>query len=300
MLPCLVRLTSSLGLVVSIFAGGPALYAQAFTPYSDFQQLTISQMSTVQLKLTYVGPQKDVIPSVGLFAGGGFSVGIFAPFLRSGFSYDNDNAVLHTVSVSSVEMKAIIDGVATLPSVTVGLVAVPELISFSLSNSVPVAKVFEAILDKAQAASVFDKLRTALIANKTALHEVSGIACPLVILESGSPVDVSAAMQITLSGFRLNRATGRFVGTYTAKNIGPSPITGPITVVFEFPGAIRMFNLDGTTCGITPAGREFVNLTLIGNTLAAGASVMGPVELVNPNVEPIKSATKVLAGIGAR
>jgi len=291
----------SFALLVGFMALNQLVEAQPLSPYSDFQQLSVGQMTTVQLKLTYVGSQKDVIHSTGLFVGGGpFSAAIFVPFRRPGISYDNDDVALHTAPVSAQEMKAIIDAVGTLPAVTAGLVAIPELISFALSNSSPSAKVFEAILDKNQAAAVFEKLRTALVANKKALQEVAGIACPLVILEPGNPVDVTSSVQIVLSGFRLNRATNRYVGTVSAKNNGLTPLNGPVTLVFEFPGAIRMFNLDGTTCGITPGGREFLNIVATGASFAPAATIQSNVELVNPNAEPIKAPTTVYAGPGAR
>ncbi|MCI0562395.1 MAG: hypothetical protein MN733_28245, partial [Nitrososphaera sp.] len=61
-----------------------------------------------------------------------------------------------------------------------------------------------------------------------------------------------------------------------------------------------LFNADGTTCGTSPVGREFINLPLTGNALPSNASVQVTLEFENPDRVSIKATTKVLAGPGAR
>jgi hypothetical protein len=270
----------------------------AGSPYSDFQAMSLDDLKTLQVKLTYLGPRKDILSTVAFTSTfNTLDLSKFVPFRQPGFDYDADDLSVQTFSASPAELKAVIDNVAMLPAVTAGGVASPPYLSFMLLNTLGSTKVFEAILSKADTADLFAKLRLALASNKDGLRKLNDMACPLGVLESGTPTDVSAQVGVTLGGVRINRATGRFVGTATLKNNSAVAIAGPVSLLLDLPGSVSLFNSDGTTCGTTPRGREFINVPA---GLAAGASAQLTLEFNNPDSEAIKPTTKVLAGPGAR
>lgn len=274
---------------------------QVLSPYSDFQAMSISQLQTAQVKLTSFGPQESVIASVGL-AAAAFDKTVFTPFRRAGIDYSNEDFVaFRTGTVSGQDISAIISNVATLPNVTAGGVASDPVVSFALSNTVGGAKVFEAILNVSDGAALFAQLRAALLQNSSALAAVNTIACPLGLIDPAVPTNVTTSTTVSFSGFRLNRATGRFVGTATVSNTSASTIPGPISLVLQFNGGVQMANASGATCGTTPTGILYVDLPLSGGNLVGSTSATVPLDLANPNNDPIQaSLTKVLAGPGAR
>jgi hypothetical protein len=112
-------------------------------------------------------------------------------------------------------------------------------------------------------------------------------------------VDVSAQVKVTRGGFRLNRATGRYVQQVTLKNIGASAIAGPVSLVLDSLSATAsLYNKTGVTAATTPAGSPYLNVTA--GDLAAGASVMATLEFTNLTNKSILYATRVLAGPGPR
>jgi len=275
--------------------------AQNFSPFSDFQAMSLDQLKTLQVKLTYVGVQTRPTPSRAFTSPfHTFDPDAFVPFRRSGISYSNDDIQIRTFTASPGELKAVIDNVAMLPNVTAGGVATNIYLSFALLNTSGGTKAFEAVLNKADTSDLFAQLRLALQSNKEGLKELSGMACPLDLLEPARPVDVTTNVTVALGGVRLNRTTQRFVGTVTAKNNSVQGIAGPVSVVFDLSGNVRLVNADGTTCGTSPVGRGFINLPLTGNALPPSGSAQANLEFENPDLEPIKATTKVLAGPGAR
>lgn len=275
---------------------------QMFSPYSDFQAMNLEQLKALQVKLTYVGIQDKAFPSLAFTSSfNTLELSLFLPFRRPNINYSNDDSEVETFTASPEELKALIDNVATLPNVTMGEVATEPFLSFALLNTSGGTKAFEAILNKADSSDLFTQLRLALQSNKVGLRRLSEMACRLDLLEPERPMDVSANVSVAISGLRLNRTTGRFVGTGTVKNNSASSISGPISLVLDLEGVgVRLFNADGTTCGTSPVGREFINLPLTGNALPSNASVQVTLEFENPDRVSIKATTKVLAGPGAR
>jgi hypothetical protein len=275
--------------------------SQTFSPYSDFQAMSLEQLKTLQVKLTYVGIQNKGLPSIaGTSTFNTLNLSLFVPFRRSNINYSNDDSRVNTFTTTPEELKAIIDNVATLPNITAGGVATQPFLSFALLNTNPNTKAFEAVVNSADAADLFAKLRLALQGNKTGLRRLSDMACPLNLLESGRPTDVSSMVSVSFAGVRLNRTTGRYVGTATVKNTSAGSIAGPISLVLDFVGSVKLLNADGTTCGTSPQGRRFINLPLSGNSLSPGNSVQVNLEYESPDLQSIKPTSKVLAGPGAR
>lgn len=133
----------------------------------------------------------------------------------------------------------------------------------------------------------------------TARAQLPVQSCAPHLLGPQRPVDVTSQVTMTMSGVRLNRATRRFVGAATVKN-NSAHLPGPVSLVIELAGSVRMFNADGVTCANDPAGRPFVNLPLENDMLLAGATVLTTLEFENPQNEPVRVTAKVLAGPGAR
>lgn len=274
---------------------------QVFSPYSDFQTMSLDELKTLQVKLTYVGIQTRPISSLAFTSPfHALNLAAFVPFRRPGIEYSNDDIKVRTFTASPEELKAIIDNVAVLPNVIAGGVAQNPYLSFALLNTSNGTKSFEAVVSKADSLDLFGQLRLALQSNKTGLRMLSEIACPLDLLEPERPVDVSANVDVTISGVRLNRTTGRFVGTATVTNASGQSLPGSVSLVLDPVGNVRLFNADGTTCGTNPVGRGFINLPLIDNELPPGASVQVTLDFENPDREPVNTTTKVLAGPGAR
>jgi hypothetical protein len=191
--------------------------------------------------------------------------------------------------------------VSQIPAVVAGGAAQDMYLSFSLFNSVDgVDKGFEAILNPADSAALLDRLLAALSANKAAVKIISDIRCKTGLLPPGQATDVSPNTSVTTSGVRLNRNTGRYVGTVTVKNNSATSIPGPISLVLNFQGNVQLFDYDGLTCATSPSGLSFINLPINNNVLLSGGSVVAKIEFLNPNQELIKFTTKVLSGPGAR
>lgn len=285
-------------LMMGLVASRP-LHAQSFSPYSDFQSMTLAQLATLQVKLTYVGPTSEPLSSVAFTSTTNtLNLSLFVPFRRAGIGYSNDDlAVPLTFTASAQELKSVIDNVATLPNVTAGGVATTRFISFSLVNTQPATKGFEAVLNSADARLLFDQLRLSLASNGSGLKQLSQMACPLNLLEAARPTDVSASVSVSLSGVRLNRTTGRFVGTATVTNNSGTSLATPVSVVFIPTANVRLAMADGTTCGSTPVGAPFINLP---SALGAGQSADITVEFNNPDRLSFTATTKVLSGPGAR
>lgn len=273
------------------------------SPYSTFQAMSLADMATLQVKLTYVGPSDEMLSSV-LFVSttGTPSVSGFVPFRRSSVNYAaDDHAPLRTFNATTTELKAVIDNVATLPAITAGVVTQPAHVSFALYNSVGGAKVFESVANLSQAVALFAQLRTALANNAAGLAILDEMACALATLDPARPTNRSADVTVTLSSMRLNRKTGHFVGRATVQNTTGSAISGPVSLVFAHSASgYRLANRTSTTCGLSPAGQDYLNLTLPGGVLAPGSPVIVKLEFENPDRLLIRTGVSVLAGPGAR
>lgn len=284
--------------VIAVFMGSPTAHGQTFAPYADFQALTLDQLATLQVKLTYVGVQNAAMPSLGFTSSTNtFDVNVFTPFQRPEVSYFNDTVGVTTFSATPAELKAAIDNVATLPNVTAGGVAANAFLSFALFDSQPSEIAFEAILDRSDAADLFDQLRASLANNKTGGRRLAEMACPLDLSEAERPTDVSSGVGVTFRGVRLDRNTGLFVGTALLSNTDSEQHASPVSLMVDLQGNVRLVNADGTTCTTSPVGREYINLA---SSLDAGETAEIALRFDNADREAVKLTTKVLSGPGAR
>jgi len=273
--------------------------AQSFSPYSDFQAMTLQQLETLQIKLTYVGVSNAPPQSLAFTPSSNtLDLSLFVPFRRPNINYNNDDFIeVVTFSADPSELQTVINNVGTLPNVVAGGVAASEVLSFAMFNSQPGDKAFEAILDQNDATDLFDKLRLSLANNQDGSRKLSEMACPLGLIDAVRPTDVSADAAVVLKGVRLNRDSGRFVTTATITNNSGVAFAEPVSIAFYSLGNVRLFNAIGTTCGTSPVGAPFLNLP---GSLGPGASTEIKLDFSNPDLENIELTTKVFTGPGAR
>jgi hypothetical protein len=105
---------------------GPAAPAPAPVPQptmvGDFANLPARQLTHVQVKLTYTGPQKKVLPTVVF---GSYqtlpAMAAFVPFRTPGVPYDNDEVErIDHFSTALSELKSMLLAANTLPPVQSG------------------------------------------------------------------------------------------------------------------------------------------------------------------------------------
>lgn len=290
-------LTTAAFVVTLVWTGQVAL--QMFSPYSDFQSMTLDQLKTLQVKLTYVGPQSEGTSTVAFTSSlNTLDLSKFLPFRRPGISYSNDDSGVQTFAATPDELKVIIDNVATLPNVTAGSASPDGILSFGLLNSAGATKAFESIVNENDALALLRQIRLALQNNKLGFRALADMSCTLGLIGTDHPTDISANVSVVSSGVRLNRTTGRFVGSATIRNTSATAITGPMFLVVGLQGNVTLFSSEGHTCGTNPVGQDFVTVPLVGSMLPPGATVQVALDFTNPDSEPISPALRVLAGAG--
>jgi hypothetical protein len=286
---------ASLTLVIAI----PAM-AQ-FSPYSDFENMSPSQLASLQAKLTYGGTQEEPISTIVITStNGSVNISQFTPFRHAGFNYGNDALPIRQISASTLQLQTMLQSAGTIPAVVAGGVGSPGYLSFALVNTVSgTTEGFEVILTPADAISLLSAISAALTAVPTGQTILADFACTTGLRAPAVPVDVTSAVKVTLSGVRLNRSTGRFVGTATLQNNGASALSLPISLVMTLPQGVTLYNANGSTCGVGPIGRPFINAPLT-MPLPPGSTVQINLDFYDPKNLPITSTNVVLAGPGAR
>lgn len=278
----------------------PAVVAgQQFSPYSAFRNMTLAQLATLQVKLTYVGPQSESLQTTVFTASGNVvNLALFVPYERPGISYGNDTLPVLSFTASPDQLETMITNVAQLSNVTAGTVSSKPYLSFALLNTAGGTKAFEAVLDTADAAALFTQLRAAFEGNSAGTRLISQQECSMGIVEPGAPANVSTQVSVAISGLRLNRSTGQFIGTATLTNTSGSSIDAPITLVLQLPNGVTLANAQGSTCAIMPQGRPLLNIPI--TSLASGASTQVVIQLINSNLVPVSYSATVFAGPGGR
>jgi pimeloyl-ACP methyl ester carboxylesterase len=113
-----------------------------------------------------------------------------------------------------------------------------------------------------------------------ATYVVESAATPL------APQNVTSALEITQTGFQLNRNTGFYVQTVTITNTQSVPAVGPLYLVIAgLPNGVNLTNSGGgLTRTIQPVGESYLKLALPdGLTLQPGASVSLVLQFLDPS-----------------
>lgn len=121
-------------------------------------------------------------------------------------------------------------------------------------------------------------------------------------LAINGPVSLNGAVAITRSGFRLNRATGRFVQMVTLKNTSADAHVGPVSLILDGLSAnASLANATGTTAFFAPLDSPYLDLDVgADGILSPGEVVTAKLEFTNPSRLGITYTTRVLAGAGSR
>ncbi len=276
--------------------------AQRISSFSEFQAMPPGQLTSLAVKLTYVGAQRKAVPTV-IFSSGSNTVEGFS-LLRhpgsSGLSYANDSLPARSFAATAAELAAVVNAAGSIPNVTAGGAVARPLVSFALLDRAS-GNGFEALLDKPGSDALLAALHNVLGRNTKARSILTGFGCAAPLREPGAPSDVTANVEVAFSGLRLNRTTGRFVGTATLKNVSHAPIAGPISLVLDLDGGVQVTNASGFTCGAGPvAGSSYINIHLPENSLPSGGTAQVNLDLNNPESHPIRRTHRVLAGAGGR
>ncbi len=111
----------------------------------------------VMLKLTYVGPQDKVFPSIGISVEP-FDLNKFEGRGTQGIDYSNDYIFLLELRVSADEMKRVLDATAGVATTSSSDAPRLSLMVYNTSNG----SVAEALLDAGQARALADRIAAAL------------------------------------------------------------------------------------------------------------------------------------------
>jgi hypothetical protein len=278
--------------------------AQSYSPYTDFQNLTAPELSSLQVKLTYLGPYDHPFPSlVFTSTSGTVNLADFVAYRRNAFAseYGLDNLPPATFKVSPTLLDALIDSVATLPQVTDGGVDSSWYVSFAMVETASGTRGFESILDGTNSTALVGKILAAFAGQSIPIRVVTEAACPMGIISDNPPPDVSTSVTTKATGFRRVRNTDEFVGRISVKNTSGSTLPSPITLLPGIVGEnVVLMGEQGFTCAIEPGGEAYVNLPVGPGGLAPNASVAVAVRIKNPSLEQLEVKPQVFAGAGSR
>ena len=111
---------------------------------------------------------------------------------------------------------------------------------------------------------------------------------------------IPSGVTTSRSGFRYNRAKGRFVQNVTVTHAGAAALSGPVSLVLKNLSAnATVANKAGTTAVTLPVGSPYLDVNL-GAGIAPGQSVTVTVEFDNPTYKGISYDVGVQTGPGVR
>ena len=264
--------------------------------------MSLAEIATLQVKLTYAGNQTTGTRSLVITATGrAADISLFAPFRRSAISYVNDDGSPLTFAASTQQLKGLIDSVGTLPVVADGDVDPDGYISFGLLNTAGGDTVaFEAVVNDTTGPLLFAKMLAALKGNPGGFRMVSEFGCGAGSLPTDAPASLEGQVSIRFGGLRQDRSTkSQFLGTVRISNISNSAIPGPISLVVVRQGNAELLDETGVTCNIHPQGFPYVDLHVVGG-LAPGATAEQRLRFYNPSLESFGVTFRAIAGPGTR
>jgi len=277
----------------------PVRAGSSFSSYSDFVALQQTDLSTLQLKLSWFGPgSRDVLALVSQNNTDVIDFGPLAQFRFPNRDYSGDvyeNPM--EVRLSNEQLHAVLDSVGTISQVTDGANDTTAFFSFSMLQGDPDSTIgFEAIVSDSIGALVIAKLRS--VVPEELARPIVEWACPK-FLPPSQPSDVTTEVVVVFSGVRLNRETGLFVSRAQLTNRSSHSLVAPITVIVACAGAIDPVGEDGRTCLVEPHGNPFFTF-LSSGSLAPNHTVTRICEFSNSDRQPLKLTTRVYSGPGTR
>lgn len=280
--------------------------------------LSGQELETGQVKLTYLGPQTEPIPTLVLTVHDhAVNWEAFGPWQRPEHRndeiYQRYEGTKPSLTVSAEELRAVVQNLKGVLEKPAKRLEAPWLSMTVVARAQGRLKGFEAQLDHFLAGELFILMRGSLRAdpkdvtlmegqaNLDAMRTLQWWGCGLGLLPTSIPArDVSEQVQVNVSGLRWKTATKQFMSMVTLTNVSGKPIPGPISLVL-YPGVnVSMANATGTTCVTTPSGREFLNVPMPGLALEPQQTLETVLEFDHEEGAGLSFTTKVLAGVGER
>ena len=277
--------------------------AQPYSGFGDFQKLGETELQSLQVKLTYLGPvDYPVYSLIFTSTGGTIDVGAFTPFRRNAFvtEYGLDGLGPRSFKVSTAILAAMIDSIAGLAGVTDGGVDSGGVVSFAMLETSGDTTAFESIVDTTNGRALVSKMLAAFGSQPEALRATTEAACRYDLLAGSPPMNVTAQVLIKTSGPRRLRKTDEYSIQIRITNTSKATLALPLTLVPRIVGAnVVLLDEDGFTCAIDPMGVPYVNLVAEGG-LAPSESLDVTVRIRNPSNERLRITPEVFAGTGTR
>lgn len=138
------------------------------------EEITIEEEKwrEMQIKITYVGPQRKVVPTIGIYVKE-FDIEKFKGYGTEGIDYGNDEIAVKSFNVTEGEMRRIVNAVFSLELIKEGKMPWEPSTSFMFYNATDVS-VTEVILDENQTKILVEKI-------SDSLNESISKATPLTI-----------------------------------------------------------------------------------------------------------------------
>ena len=277
-----------MGFALAALASRTARASEPLSAFSEFQNLTPRELTTVQGKITDVGDQRAGIATLAFCVlDHPLDLAVFRPFYREElrYQYGGDQSKAFWFHVTPAQMQALLDRIAPLPPVVDG--GVHGYLSFSLSvmkGGRP--RVFETVLDTTGTRLLFERLFEAFARNGHAIEMVTQHACMLGFLPGPFPRDVSSQVSIQPQSFERD-VTGLFSGRVRISNTSDQPIALPIYFVFRPPENMDVVGSSGFTCKLWPSGAPYVTLPVT-RPLRPGQSLSLLLRFDNPDGDPVE------------
>jgi len=257
--------------------------------YETFRTLPDSQLSLLQVKLSYVGSRKRAGPSTIAFVS------------TKGHSEDLDrvpSTELSIVPLTTSEMRALLESVAALPEVIDERVDSGEVMfSFAMEGRVEEQDLyFESLLNADDSRELFSNLEATFVDIN---YMLGSMACRYDLIRGVPPVDATKYVKISFEPFQLDPNSAQGGGTVRVRvtNIGRSELTAPVLLVVDSEPGVQAGNETGLTCLITRPFTPYFRLP-VSDSLAPGETVTGDLRYV-PMLEKRFSLTgRVFAGPG--
>ncbi len=256
-------------------------------------------LETVQGKLDYLGPQTGLIyPITFVIDGPEVNRQLFQNAIpQESESLSRQPQPSFTVSIE--ELQTLIRN--SQVSRDSASSAENAWLSFTVVAGQPNEVVgFEQRLDRDQAKRFFGELRETF-RSRPAQSTFQWWGYALSLLPEGQATDVTDAVEIAVSRFQPDSASGHYVGQVSLRNSSTVTLPAPVSIVFNLSDGASVVEPDGTTCHVDPVGRAYVHAPLgNGDGLLSGESVKIPVMVETSEQQSVVFTIKVLAGPKSR
>ena len=267
----LLASASLAGILTAVLAAGatavPMSQAQTFSPYLEFAAMTPAELRTLQVQLSFQGPQDEPLPSV-IFTSTGNTIDFQGSRPSGGRSSSTrtwksavqgddpgaagddrecrDAAERHRRRDRRFALPVLHDG---QPRQGLRSGAGQERCAGPLCEA---------------PAQLREQPR------RPADPRGDGL-CPGAA-DAARPADVTASATVRFSGSRPDRHTGRYAGTASVQNQSGTPPAAPLSLVLDLPGNVRLHNGLVPPAGTSPVGLQYVDLPVPAGGLAPGAT----------------------------